>query len=209
VELDQDLKQVVDSISGNHRRALVLEDGKPLSIITHSTIIAFMNSKLSELEGLLGTKLAQDVCTPGVTTINDSATALMAFQTLVTKGISSLAITDEDGVAITVVSATDLVMALGHEDDKSAVISDLKTRNVVFFVGDSRKPDRAFSHTRAPIISVSVETPLTQVIEKFATTRVHRMLVMEKDSRRPVGVVALSDICRAFSAASQAPPTLE
>eukprot|EP00439_Symbiodinium_sp_Y106_P039114 s3432_g4.t1 len=124
----------------------------------------------------------------------------MAFQTLVTKGVSSLAITDEDGVAITVVSATDLVMALGHEDDKSAVISDLKTRNVVFFVGDSRKPDRAFSHTRAPIISVSVETPLTQVIEKFATTR---------DSRRPVGVVALSDICRAFSAASQAPPTLE
>ncbi|OLQ12308.1 5'-AMP-activated protein kinase subunit gamma-1 [Symbiodinium microadriaticum] len=209
VELDQDLKQVVDNISGNHRRALVLEDGKPLSIITHSTIIAFMNSKLSELEALLGTKLAQDVCTPGVTTINDSATALMAFQTLVTKGVSSLAITDEDGVAITVVSATDLVMALGHEDDKSAVISDLKTRNVVFFVGDSRKPDRAFSHTRAPIISVSVETPLTQVIEKFATTRVHRMLVMEKDSRRPIGVVALSDICRAFSAAAQEPSTLE
>jgi len=198
-ELEEDLAQVVENISGIHRRAVVLQDGQPVSIITHSTIITFMSSKLAELEALLGTRVAQDVCTNGVITIDDSATALTAFQTLVTKGVSSLAITDEDGIAITVVSATDLVMALGHEEDKSAVISDLRSRNVVFFVGDSRKPDRAFSHTRAPIISVTLETPLPQVIEKFATTRVHRMLVMATDSRKPVGILSLQDICKHFS----------
>ncbi|CAK9046996.1 5'-AMP-activated protein kinase subunit gamma-1 [Durusdinium trenchii] len=196
---EDNLQQVVESIVGAARRAVVLCEGKPQSIITQSTIIMFLQSKAKELEVLTMSKTAKDVCTPHVITIDDQATALTAFQTLVAQGVSSLAITDEAGNAITVVSATDLVVALGHEENKSAVLADLRERNVVFFVGDSRKPNKKFSHTRAPIISTSSDVPLIQVIEKFATTRVHRMLVMPQGSRKPEGVVSLVDISRALT----------
>eukprot|EP00435_Cladocopium_sp_Y103_P029150 s1234_g7.t1 len=216
------LDQVVESLIGPGRRAVVLKDGnlalqdslpwelwtfmesgmrrKPLSIITQSTAIMFLHSKAKEFEALMSSYVAKerkgDVCTDGVITIDDQATALTAFQTLVAQGVSSLTITDESGNAITVVSATDLVVALGHERDKSAILSELRDRNVVFFVGDSRKPDKRFSHTRAPIISCGSDLPLGQVIEKFATTRVHRMLVIPQGTRKPEGVVSLIDICR-------------
>lgn len=150
---EDSLDQVVESLIGPGRRAVVLKDGKPLSIITQSTAIMFLHSKAKEFEALISSYMAKDVCTDGVITIDDQATALTAFQTLVAQGVSSLTITDESGNAITVVSATDLVVALGHEQDKSAILSELRDRNVVFFVGDSRKPDKRFSHTRAPIIS--------------------------------------------------------
>ncbi|CAJ1362260.1 unnamed protein product [Effrenium voratum] len=199
VTAEEGLDKVVESILGEGRRAVVLSEGKPESIITHSTVVTFFNSKLKEIEALVAPKMAQDICTPRVVTIHDHATALTAFQTLVAQGLSSLIITDDSGAAITVVSATDLVMALGHEDDKSAILSELRDRNVVFFVGDSRKPDRHFSHTRAPIISVSNETPMSMVIEKFATTRVHRMLVVPAGSRKPAGVLSLLDICKGLT----------
>lgn len=193
---EDSLDQVVECLIGPGRRAVVLKDGKPLSIITQSTAIMFLHSKAKEFEALMSSYVAKDVCTDGVITIDDQATALTAFQTLVAQGVSSLTITDESGNAITVVSATDLVVALGHEQDKSAILSELRDRNVVFFVGDSRKPDKRFSHTRAPIISCGSDLPLSQVIEKFATTRVHRMLVIPQGTRKPEGVVSLIDICR-------------
>lgn len=193
---EDDLDQVLESLLGPGRRAVVLRDGKPQSIITQSTVIMFLHGKSKEFEAMMSSYVAKDVCTDGVITIEDQATALTAFQTLVAQGVSSLTITDESGNAITVISATDLVMALGHQENKSAILSELRAFNVVQFVGDSRKPDKRFSHTRAPIISVTMDSPLGQVIEKFATTRVHRMLVIPHGTRKPEGVVSLVDICR-------------
>eukprot|EP00440_Ansanella_granifera_P066314 gb/GFBE01071926.1/.p1 GENE.gb/GFBE01071926.1/~~gb/GFBE01071926.1/.p1 ORF type:complete len:309 (+),score=64.57 gb/GFBE01071926.1/:1-927(+) len=197
--LEDALHEVVDIVAGPARRVVVMDaEGRPCSIITQSTVIQFLHEKKDEMKEFMHSRPAKEFCTHGAITISDQETALHAFELLASKGVSSVAIVDQEGRAITVVSATDLVMGLGLMGDMSMALSQLRTRNIVFFVGDSRRPDHHMSHTRAAIIAVDPEMPMDQVIEKFAKTRVHRMIVTAGD-RKPIGVLSLSDVCKSLS----------
>eukprot|EP00930_Biecheleria_cincta_P083737 TRINITY_DN7324_c0_g1_i1.p1 TRINITY_DN7324_c0_g1~~TRINITY_DN7324_c0_g1_i1.p1 ORF type:complete len:307 (-),score=55.53 TRINITY_DN7324_c0_g1_i1:188-1108(-) len=191
VSPEDNLADVVNVIAGPARRAVVLgADGSPESVITQSTVIQFLHEK-KLFHGRRHRWLAKELCTASAFVISADDTALKAFQKLIEKKVSSLVILDEDGHALTTVSTTDLVQAIGRMEDMSAALSILQTANVVQLVGESRS-----SHTRAAVISASPDAPMTEIIEKLAVTRVHRLVIIGED-RTPLGVLSLSDICHA------------
>lgn len=193
VRLEDSLADVVKAIAGPARRAVVLgPDGDPQSIITQSTVIQFLHEE-KVFHGRRHRWLAKELCTASAFVVNADDTALKAFQKLVQLKVSSLVILDEEGHALTMVSTTDLVQAIGRMEDMSAALSALQSANVVQFVAESRS-----SRTRAAVISVSPDAPMTEVIEKLAVTRVHRLVVIGEDLT-PLGVLSLSDICHAVT----------
>lgn len=48
----------------------------------------------------------------------------------------------------------------------------------------------------SPSISVRQSTPLETIIAKLSATRVHRLYIVD-EAHVPIGVVSLTDICRA------------
>lgn len=193
LNLDDSLDKIGDSVAGPSRRAIVLgEDGVPYSVVTQSTLLQFLHQKRNDIFGLKHGGSAKDFCSAGVFTINETKTAMTAFETMNRLQISSLAIVGEDGFMLTVVSTSDLVVGLAKMEDKSSAIERLKQCNVVEFALAHRRPEL---RDRATTIAVSPTQSLQEVIEKLALARVHRVIVMDED-RKPMGVVSLSDICR-------------
>jgi len=195
VHLDDGLAEVVGIIARARRVVVLGKEGKPESIITQSTVIQFLHAK-GIFEARRHRWLAKELCTTDAFVINEDETVLKAFQKLLEKRVASLVILDEDGHALTVISASDLVRTLGRMEDMSAALSILEA-NVVQFVAKTRS-----NHTQAAVISVPPEAPLTAVVEKLAKARVHRLVIMGED-RTPLGVLSLSDICRAVAAKSE------
>jgi len=198
IHLEDSLSEVVAKIAGPARRAVVLgKGGRPESVVTQSTVIKFLLDK-KIFQARRRHWLAKNLCTAGVVVASESETALKVFQKLLERKVSSLVILDEDGCPLAVVSASDLVHGLAKMQDMSDAISVLGTANVMQFITDSRLADARTSHTRAAVISVPPDAPLTEVIEKLAKTRVHRLVVMG-EGHTPLGMLSLSDICRAVS----------
>eukprot|EP00930_Biecheleria_cincta_P084890 TRINITY_DN74313_c0_g1_i1.p1 TRINITY_DN74313_c0_g1~~TRINITY_DN74313_c0_g1_i1.p1 ORF type:complete len:295 (-),score=51.87 TRINITY_DN74313_c0_g1_i1:47-931(-) len=196
VELDDPLDQVCDTVAGPVRRSVVLGDsGKPVSVITQSTLVQFLHSKKEEIEALKSCGPASDFCSRSVITVGEHASALEAFNIINQKQVSSLVIVDADGHVLTVISATDLVMGLAHWQNKSPALERLKACNVVDFALSNRKFELK---DRTAAVAVAPSAPLQEVIEKLAVARVHRVVVMG-DNRELVGVISLSDICKAIS----------
>lgn len=191
--LEDSLADIVNVVASPARRVVVLgKDGSPQSIITQSTVIQFLHEQ-GIFEARKHCWLAKELCNAEVYVVNEDETVLKALRKMLEKKVSSLVILDEEGHALTVISTSDLIQAVGHMEDMSAAVSTIQTANVVQFVASARS-----CHTHAPVISVPPEAPLTTVVEKLSKTRVHRLLVMGED-RTPLGVLSLSDICRAVS----------
>lgn len=200
VSLDDGVDKVLDIISGPARRAVVIgPTGCPYSIVTQSVLLQFLKSKLDEFQGLKQCGTAKEHCSSGVAAVKESDTALQAFEAIRQLGVSSLAILSEDGTMTTVVSATDLVVGLAHMLDKSRVLAELRTTSVLDFVALNRRLD---TKARASTVAVRPDAPIAAVIEKLAACRVHRVIVCMDN--KPIGVLSLTDICRAAASASAA-----
>lgn len=197
VGLNDSLEEVGDIFGGHSRRAVVLgEDSRPCSMLTRSTIVQFLASKEDFLEFLKHGAVASEHCSPGVITVNEKESALTAFQKLQQTAVTSLVISDEDNHALNVISATDLVTGLASltQTPGSRVIDGLKDFNVLDFAVAYRRPDLRDRGT----VTVLPTTPLHDVLMKLLLTRVHRVVVMGED-RKPIGVLSLTDICRAVA----------
>lgn len=197
VRLDDALDKVCSIVAGPARRAVVLgSDRRPCSIVTQSTMLQFIMQNKEQIKALAFAGTAQQHASAGVISVVEDDSALKAFQTLLKAGVSSLVVLGENGRVITVVSATDLVVALADMEDKSSALSLLKTCSVLDFVLANRRPDlRDQWHLK---LAVHPDTALSEVMTKLAITRVHRLIVTGYD-RTANGVISLSDVCRALT----------
>lgn len=194
VGLDDSMESVADTIAGPARRAVVLAaDGSVSSIVTQSTLLQFLVSKRDEIAWDSAGKV-KDHATPGAMFVSETDSALNAFVKLDEMQVSSLVILDQGGRVINMVSATDLVQGLAIMPDKASAINELKASRVLDFALANRRDDLRY---RESAVSMHPAAALFEAVEKLALTRLHRLVVMGED-RKAIGVLSLSDICRAF-----------
>lgn len=203
VSLDDTVDKVLNIVSGPARRAVVVgPSGSPYSIVTQSVLLQFLNSKRDELNGLLHCGCAKELCSNQVVTVNESETALAAFETIHRLGVWSVVVLDEDGCMLTVISATDLVVGLAHMTDKTKVLEVLRTAGVVEFVAVNRCLD---FKAKASTVCVPLDMPLEEIMEKLAVCHVHRVVVCA--DHKPLGVLSLTDVCKAVARRSDTSST--
>lgn len=195
VSIDEPLDKVLELVSGPARRAVVLgTDGRPESVVTQSVLLQFIHSKKEEIDSLKNCGTAQDHCSSGAVCVNESESALKAFETINKVGVWSVAIVDEAGCMVSVISATDLVVGLSHMADKSHALSSLANISVVDLVSVNRQFD---TKDKASTVSARPDQSVESILEKLSACRVHRVVVCV--NRKPVGVLSLTDICKAVA----------
>lgn len=129
--------------------------------------------------------IARDVMTPDPITLTAQATIDEAADLLRERGIRHVPVVDQHGALIGMLSDRDL----GHLD-LGRLVAD---------------PDEAARHLATPIakvmspdaISVDPEADLGDVIDIMLESRVGAVPVIERGSRRVVGIVSYVDVLRA------------
>mmetsp|Transcript_100837 Transcript_100837/g.314345 ORF Transcript_100837/g.314345 Transcript_100837/m.314345 type:complete len:298 (-) Transcript_100837:179-1072(-) len=197
VGLEVLLDEVAEVISGPARRAVVMgADGKAYSVITQSTFLQFLHSKMREVEAMTERLTAEDLCTRSPICVAEGQSALNAFRAINENGVSSVAIVDEEsGHVVSVASATDLVVGLARAPAKAKALQKLEEDSILDLVSDNRRLDYK---GRAATVSVRPDAGLEHVLEKLAKTRVHRVMVCA-EGRKPHGVLSLTDVCRVMA----------
>jgi CBS-domain-containing membrane protein len=179
---------------GVHRVPVVASDDPAsiLAILTQTDANRFL---ATDPEKYLGKDRAhaslQDLgllCGPEkVVSVTTNTKAIDAFVTMHERGLSAVAVVDDQGAFQGCLSATDLKL-----------ISDFRFQNlllpVVEFLEYVRKGEgRATKNFRVWCIPT---TPLQTAVKKLAEERVHRLFVVDPVTMKPQGVVALTDIAR-------------
>jgi CBS domain-containing protein len=132
--------------------------------------------------------LARDVMTTELITVTPG-TPLSEFARLCSEdNISGCPVTRVDGALVGIVSKTDLVRRLIEDhprlgSTREVPVWDEETRQV----GDIMTED---------VLTVGPTTPISEIAERMARDRIHRVLVMEGD--RLVGLVTSIDILAHF-----------
>ncbi|MDE2439946.1 MAG: PAS domain-containing protein [Betaproteobacteria bacterium] len=147
---------------------LVVEDGKPLGILTETNIVHSLHSRLA-----LDMPVAEIMSQPLITAPGD-LDLLGARRLLEEKGIRHLVVTDTDGKMIGIVSETDFRMHLG-----SAAFSHLRTLDDVM--------DRKIPH-------LPPDAPLDEAIAGMVRDGADYLIVCEGE--RPIGILTERDIPR-------------
>ncbi|KAJ3088496.1 hypothetical protein HK102_008606 [Quaeritorhiza haematococci] len=115
--------------------------------------------------------------------VNVSEPALLAIKRMRAHGVPSVAVVDDYGALVTTLSASD--------------IRSLRAENL----HEVLKPVNAFLQStlgQLPEPHICPSTwPLSDCIEKILRYRMHRLFVIDNDTR-PIGVVSLSDIISVF-----------
>jgi CBS domain-containing protein len=95
--------------------------------------------------------------------------------------ISALVVVGENGVAVGVISRTDLVNA----------------RFIQPYMKHWRGLNAEHLMTK-PVVSVAPETPIHEAVQLLNEKRIHRLVVVEKESgrSRPVGILSVTDLAR-------------
>lgn len=196
VGLDEPLDKVAALLSTTVRRAVVLgPEGEAHSVVTQSQLLKFLHDHIEEL-GQARAKAAKEFCSDGAVSVSEESSALSAFQVMRTGHVSSIGIVDDAGCLVSVASATDLVKSLARMSDKASALQELERTSVLEFVAWNRQHD---IREIAAAVTARPDQHLDSVLSKLAACRVHRVMVCEE--RRPVGVLSLTDVCRAVSAA--------
>jgi len=121
--------------------------------------------------------------------VKENATAIDAFKQMSTYKITGVPIIDENGDIITNVSSKELHHILTEPNffeklqlPAEKFVSDLKSKTFLHK-----------TETMYPKICCKFSTTFGEVLHKLATTKIHRIYVVD-DSSHPVGVISLDDV---------------
>jgi CBS-domain-containing membrane protein len=198
---DTKVREIVERMMGQIYRAVpVVEDGRPIGIITNSDLtergtlgvrLTLLNAldpsgKRDQLDRVgNGGKVARDVMTPNPVTI-PAKTPLPEVASLMTsRHLKRLPVVDESGALVGMISRLDL----------------LRTVVQGFQTGDAspRRPSGLSGTTpvsaimRSDVPTVHVDTRLPEVFQAVVATRLHRALVVDSD-RHVLGVISDAEL---------------
>jgi CBS domain-containing protein len=123
----------------------------------------------------------QDWMHRGVITCQPETPVADVAATMDSNDISALVVVNEKGDAVGVISRTDLVNAR--------------------FIQPYMKHWRGLSAEHLmtkPVVSVSPETTINEAVQLLNEKRIHRLVVVEKESRhgRPIGILSVTDLAK-------------
>eukprot|EP00301_Raphidiophrys_heterophryoidea_P000091 c1004_g1_i1.p1 GENE.c1004_g1_i1~~c1004_g1_i1.p1 ORF type:complete len:338 (+),score=103.16 c1004_g1_i1:203-1216(+) len=189
---------VMEWFSLGVHRVLVQDDdtppGVPLGfIVSQSDVIRYLEAHEGGT-GEIGEKTVHehgfmdpDVPSIGpsaLVTIRETASALEGFRILFAKRANAAAVVDENGQLVENLSVSDLRGVLASN------IGELLALPVPRFLETRRGK-------RTPIVC-SPQTPLKQVVRTLASSRVHRLWIVD-GGNRAIGVVSLTDVLCKFA----------
>jgi 5'-AMP-activated protein kinase, regulatory gamma subunit len=184
------------SAADQHRFAVVDASGKVLSILSQSQLV---RSLLPYIQGTdLATKTVSELRLgyKPVLSIPVDAPASQAFKKMQAAKVTGLAVLD---------AATSKLVGSISASDLKEIGSDASLfERVLLPVGEFwaetlKKPKRRDSRATSPtggrrqIYFVTPQDTIATVFEKFSSTRVHRLFVIDEQTK-PLGVISLKDI---------------
>lgn len=219
VKLDTPMSEVILLLATSTRRVPVLgEDGRVKKIISQSHITHVLNEVLKEKEA--AGKPIPDIFskTPNssggfglrdVLKVNsETNTARDAFRMVIENGVSSVAVVDEDGGLLSSITTKDIRLFNSMEEaamqrlqserskredgKESLALMDLNCGDFVSMVELTRTNT---GMTMAPAVVVQADTPIRKMVSRLALTKKHRLFIAD-ENKRPIGVIAVSDIAK-------------
>jgi len=192
------LYEIVSVLSvGIHRVPIidVKDPNKVVNIITQSGVVQFLAKNIERL----GSRAKMTVQQLGVglehsvVKIDQSQSAIEAFKLMHTQQVSAVAIVDDKNVLINTISVSDIKYLSIEEGRKfRSLLSP-----VLDYIGQVRQSEpldpKWEGKTRFPAIHCYPEYTLEKVILKLASTKVHRLFVVDHECH-PIGVISLRDI---------------
>ena len=127
----------------------------------------------------------RDVMTRGVITVHPEMPAIKAAEIMAKNKVHGLAVVDNTGEAIGVITETDFVSALGHKKP----IKELLVMNIM----------------TAHVIAITPEATLSEAAKIMEKEKISRLFVLAPHSaavpsmRRPVGVISISDLIKVIA----------
>jgi CBS domain-containing protein len=193
------VREVVEAMLGRTYRAVpVVEDGRPVGIITNSDLVlrAGLGVRLElaarlapeEVRGLLGQLggplTARDAMTPEPVTVSPETPLPRAAELMARRRLKRLPVVDGAGRLVGMVSRVDLLRTAA-----AGLAETAPTARELGLSGD--EPLSAVMRRDAP--TVRPETPLAEVFQAVTATRLNRALVVDAD-RRVVGIVSDAEL---------------
>lgn len=169
-------------------RVPVISNNKVSGIISQSDVVNFINEKANSFPKLFSTSIHNLGLTEGnVIAVSNADTLMTAFNTILTSGVSGIAIVDLNGVLVNNLSASDL----------------------------KGLTESTFYKLEAPIHQILETTPrklapvtckpfqsLASVLQLFNDTGIHRIYVTN-DEEKPTNVITLTTILKIVTSIPQ------
>jgi CBS domain-containing protein len=123
-----------------------------------------------------------DLMTPDPVLIDESATVDEAVRLLEENEVSGLPVVDRDGLLVGVISQTDIVRAraVGHLWQRWP---GLRVRHLM----------------HAPALTADRQMTMEEAAQVMERSHVHRLVVVDDDQLRPIGVISTTDLVRALA----------
>eukprot|EP01118_Nematostelium_gracile_P017977 TRINITY_DN782_c0_g1_i2.p1 TRINITY_DN782_c0_g1~~TRINITY_DN782_c0_g1_i2.p1 ORF type:complete len:297 (+),score=49.03 TRINITY_DN782_c0_g1_i2:52-942(+) len=172
--------QALDILIGEklHRLALVDSNNDVKHLVTSSNILNVIENRLDTEFAEISNRKFSELCTwNGVISVPQNEKVWKAFSIMDSKSVSGVGIVNENGELIGHIGSADLK---GIEFDQS--LMDKMRKTVTEFKGHME------------LASVDSDVTFGQAVRTLVSKRVHRVYVMPKDSRIPIGVISLKDV---------------
>eukprot|EP01116_Phalansterium_solitarium_P003094 TRINITY_DN1365_c0_g1_i1.p2 TRINITY_DN1365_c0_g1~~TRINITY_DN1365_c0_g1_i1.p2 ORF type:complete len:221 (+),score=82.13 TRINITY_DN1365_c0_g1_i1:437-1099(+) len=168
-----------------------LSQGKIVSVLTQSALVAWLTERLDLLTPLSSKTLHElNLDGKSVHSIGARSKCIEAFQVMAKERVAGLAVLMEDSTLLTCISATDLKV-FEHQFLLKALRATVQEFTTASRISDV-SPDKPAAITAHP------EDTIEKVLGRFQATGLHRLFVTTKQDNGfrefPVGVVTLSDI---------------
>mmetsp|Transcript_14451 Transcript_14451/g.22730 ORF Transcript_14451/g.22730 Transcript_14451/m.22730 type:complete len:295 (+) Transcript_14451:19-903(+) len=188
IDENSPLELAIERMNKNkvHRLATLNSAGELCDLISQSEIVRFLSSHLDEFP--VSTKTVEELSLGyrEVISVPLNKTAFYAFEQIVKHKISGIGITNDDGLLIGNLSASDL-KKFGYDN---YLLSNMFLPLHKFLVLDKD------NEMLPPILTVKPSNTVGEVIQEFCKHRVHRLYVLDGSEQK--GVITLGDILSLF-----------
>jgi CBS domain-containing protein len=194
------VRQVVELLVGKSFRAIpVLKDGGPIGIITNADLLerAGLTIRVEllrwletpelhvELEQLTkGGKTAQSVMTPNPVTVGQATLLPQVAALMATRHLKRLPVVDDHGAMVGMISRLDLLRTAVRSFERLEAEPRETGLAVDGPVADAMRRD---------VPTVSLATPLAEVLQTVVSTHLHRCVVVDGE-RRVMGKVTDAEV---------------
>ena len=189
---------------GIHQLAVLSQFKRVTGILTQSMVVSMIRQNMHLLTDLAGTQIwdLEKTLFKPVVCVNEGETTINAYNKMISRDISAVAVVDDDGVLQHVLSATDL-KGIGLSGNNMArlfkSVKLFKTLERLDF--PKLNPPTHYSNKSTPrkALYCTPEETFGDVIRKMDDGNIHRLIVCSSSSSmtgnpRPINIISQTDI---------------
>lgn len=189
--------------TGYHRLAVVSPTTHRVTgILTHSMIISWLRQH-KEIWGTLRTKQVRDIVDTlrtDVISINENQSAINAFKKMRDKGVSGLAVVDDEGHLVGAISNADLRGVGTSGEYFYRLFRSIKTFKKLEREDYPRQaPPTHYSDKKVPLrgVYVTPDKTIEDVVNRMNDGNLHRVFVCnDVNNPKPAHVISQRDVCQ-------------